>query len=436
MKSLPRCRNHSLSAGIRYATTEELADEILATEHYAKDLGGELYHYNGKVYVSGGEDHIKSKVVELLRAEDLMSKWTVHKGNEVVELIRIGVPELWERPSLDKIVLRNGILNLDTMTLDKATPNHRTTVWLPVNYDPDATCPEWERFIGQVFPSDSQDIAWEIPGLLMTPFHIQKAILLYGPSGNGKSTYLNAIKAFLGLHNVSVVALHTLEERFGSWGIIGKLANIYSDLPNQTIRSLSIFKAITGGDDIQVEHKFSQPYRYHPFCRLVFSANHPPQSRDADQATFDRWEMISLSHRFRGEQEERPQEELLNILATPQELSGLLNMAIVAWRRITQGNNLTESESMSEISAEFFEVSDPFVTWMRRRTRENPRSVLPCAILRDTYNAERQPGVAPMMDTPLGLKMKERFPNVKRAQHRVGGGNPRWCYVGLELLAL
>jgi putative DNA primase/helicase len=85
-------------------------------------------------------------------------------------------------------------------------------VQLPVKFDPVARCPAWDKFISEVFPGDSEAIAWEISAWLMTPdTSIQKAILLMGDGANGKSTYLRAVLAFIGKHNAAAVSLHKLE---------------------------------------------------------------------------------------------------------------------------------------------------------------------------------------------------------------------------------
>jgi putative DNA primase/helicase len=103
-----------------------------------------------------------------------------------------------------------------------------------VKFDPTARCPRWKKFIREVFPGVSGAIAWEIKAWLMTPnTSIQKAILLLGDGANGKSTYLRGVMAFIGKPNIAAVSLHKLEnDRFSAARLIGRLANICSDLPS------------------------------------------------------------------------------------------------------------------------------------------------------------------------------------------------------------
>jgi putative DNA primase/helicase len=178
----------------------------------------------------------------------LASKWTSHKSEEVVKYLTVDAPMLWERPPGDQVNLLNGLLAVNTRTLSPHSADFLSPIQLPVKFDAAARCPMWDKFIGEVFPSDSETIAWEIPAWLMTPdTSIQKAILLMGDGANGKSTYLRAVLAFIGKHNTAAVSLHKLEnDRFSASRLIGRLANICPDLPGTDLTSTSVFKAITG----------------------------------------------------------------------------------------------------------------------------------------------------------------------------------------------
>ena len=150
---------------------------------------------------------------QLLGRLRLSSKWTSHKAEEVVRYIEVDSPMLWDRPRTDVVNVRNGLLNVNTRTLSEHSPDHLSPVQLPVDFDPHAQCPAWDKFIRQVLASDSEAIGWEIPAWLMTPdTSIQKAVLLMGDGANGKSTYLRAVLAFLGRRHVSAISLHRLEK--------------------------------------------------------------------------------------------------------------------------------------------------------------------------------------------------------------------------------
>ena len=311
-------------------TANEIANTILEDDHFAQDDGGKLWVYQHGVYIPRGAARVKSRVKSILEARDVSDEWTSHLASETVEYIRVDSPYLWDRPPADILNLQNGLLDVRTGVLKPHTPDHLSAVQIPVTYDPAAVCPAWETFVGETFPEDATDLAWELAAKLMTSDSAgQKATLFVGEGGNGKSTFLAGLNAFIGRSNVSSLSLHRLEsDKFAAARLFGKLANICADLPSAHLSGTSIFKAITGGDAITGEYKYLESFDFVPFASLVFSANHPPQSTDGSQAFFDRWDVIPFNQSFRGTAREIPRAELDARLAAPGELSGLLNKAL------------------------------------------------------------------------------------------------------------
>ena len=158
----------------------------------------------------------------------------------------------------------------------------------------------------RVFPRSSRHLAFEVPAYCLdVRSAIQKAVLFLGGGGTGKSTYLEACAHFLGKRCVSGITLQRLEtNQFAASGLVGKLANICPDLPAKYIEDSSIFKAITGGDEIIAEFKFKDAFAFRPYAKLIFSANYAPRCADSSQAFYDRWLVIPMTRRVRGTKQE------------------------------------------------------------------------------------------------------------------------------------
>jgi P4 family phage/plasmid primase-like protien len=369
--------------------TKALADELVKTQAFAQDVGGKLHRYRDGVYMQDGASWVKRQVKAVLEQWGLAADWSVHRADEVVEYLRVDAPTLWESPPLNLINLKNGLFDLASRELLDHVPAHLASLQLPVAYYARATCPAWEQFIGEVFPPDAQDLAYEIIAWLMSAdTSIQKAILLEGKGGNGKSTYLRAVSAFLGRHNIASLSLQKLEaDRFAAARLIGKLANICPDLPSEHLAGTSMFKAITGGDIITAEYKYRDSFEFCPFARLVFSANHLPRSSDGSSAFFDRWIVVPFRRSFRGTAQEMPRAELDARLADPQELSGVLNEALAVLPRLRQ-RGFTVSETMRQASEEFRQTTDPLAVWLERYTVEHPDAMIAKDALVQAYNAD------------------------------------------------
>ncbi len=411
-----------------------LADAVVKYDHFAADTGGNLYHFADGVYRPGGRDFIKRLCKEYIEAWRATPHWSPSLASQVVEYIRTDAPELWGRPPLDLVNVKNGLLNVETRELSPHRPDYLSAVQLPVEYDPEADCPAWQRFVESTFPTDCQRMPWELIAWLMTPdTSVQKAVLLLGDGQNGKSTFLAAVQAFLGRENVAATSLHKLEsDRFTTAHLVGKLANICPDLPSEHLAGTSVFKSLTGGDRIHAERKYGESFEFEPFARLVFSANYPPQSADASKAFFRRWLVVPFKQTFSG-RAEIPRNVLDAQLADPRELSGVLNMALDALLSIRR-SGLTESDSMRAARDEFRQVTDPIVVWLDNNTVEGPEAYVVKGELLRAYNEDaRANGRPPMTDTQFSQAVTQWNPRVQGGQKRLGDARPKvWHRIGLK----
>ena len=418
------------------ALVKLLADAICAGGHFAQDAGGRLYRYNGGVYRQRGEEYVKGRVKQLCLDWKSANHWSSGLASEVVEFIRVDSRQLWEKPPEHLVNVENGLLRVDDGILLPHTPEHLSSVQLPVTHDPAATCPNIESFVATTFPRDAQSLAWEIVGVLMVVITwLQKAILLLGEGCNGKSVYLALVVRFLGRQNVATIPLHKLEaDKFSVSRLVGKLANICADLPSEHLAGTSTFKALTGGDTLTAEYKFRESFDLEPFARLLFSANHPPRSADSSGAFFRRWIVIPFDRVFAPE-DQIPKNELDASLQSPAELSGLLNRALDGLRRVQQQRGFSEPASTREAWKDFQATTDPLAVWLERYTIDDPDAFCPGKALRVAYNAaaERE-GRPTLTDTAFGRELRKNHPTLGYKQRMIGG-RLQWCHIGIGLTA-
>ncbi|MBA2442599.1 MAG: hypothetical protein H0V53_09370 [Rubrobacter sp.] len=417
----------------KLSATKVLADVICSDNHFAQDAGGKLYRYSGGVYRLYAERYIQQQVKAILEQQGLWDKWSSHRASEVVEYIRVDAPDLWERPPLDRVNLANGILDLNTRELAPHSTGFLSPVQLPVEYDSEARCPEWERFVRTTFPEDAQELAFEVIADLMTPDRsIQKALLLIGEGDNGKSVYLRAVGAFVGSTNVAGVSIHKLEsDRFAASRLVGKLANICPDLPSEHLSQTSVFKALTGGDVLNAEYKYRESFEFVPYARMLFSANSAPRASDASHAFFRRWLVVPFEASFTEEQKV-PREVLDSRLADPQELSGVLNKALEVRAKVRE-KGFTESASMREAAEEFREMTDPVSVWLSQNTVEGAEVYVSKDALAQAYNAScDKAGRSGMNKRAFGKALRRIRPNVEEGQRSILG-RMTWCWTGIGL---
>jgi putative DNA primase/helicase len=256
----------------------------------------------------------------------------------------------------------------------------------------------------------------------------------YGAIGLGRG-YLRACVAFIGKSNTAALSLHKLEQdKFAAARLVGKLANICPDLPSVHLASTMMFKALTGGDVLSAEYKFKDSFEYVPFCKLIFSANKPPQSDDASHGFFRRWQVVPFERCFEeGSQDTAKRNEIDAALSDPGELSGVLNKALEALTNLREGG-FTQSESMRLAWDEFRTATDPLSVWLDQSTVELPNAQIPITELLSAFNRHMSEcGKQSMTKTAFGLAIKRLRKNVE-VQQRTHKGVPKvWVYVGLTL---
>ncbi len=164
------------------------------------------------------------------------------------------------------------------------SPDYLSTVQLAVEYDPEAKCPRFDKWLTEVLDPDCIEFIWEIIGYTMYSGNpLQIAVLLSGKGRNGKGSLIRILEAIIGSHNITSVTLHDLSEnRFAKALLYGKLANLAGDLDPKWVSNTAIFKSVTGGDTLQGENKsVPVPSSAPGHCRSIRPTNRsvPPTHR-------------------------------------------------------------------------------------------------------------------------------------------------------------
>ncbi len=411
----------------------ELAAYISLYDSFARDRSGAVFHYRDGVYAPDGEFAVRRRVKQALAEFGKADRWSRSLASEVLEYIRLDAPELPAAPALDWVNLRNGMLNIWSGELQPHSPHALSSIQMPIAYDPAAGCPAIEEFVGEVFPADSVELAWEILGDLLTPERsIQKAVCLVGEGGNGKGVFLQLATNFIGPENVSHLSLQRLEaDRFAVANLRGKLANICADLPSDRLADAAVFKAITGCDRLTAEFKYQHPFEFTPFARLLFSANHLPATRDGSTAYFDRWLILPFERRFRATAQEVPRQALDARLGNESELSGAFNRALPALRRLRRAGRFSATEATGRSGEDLRRAANPFALWLEAETTRDPAGVIPQERLYSAYARncllENRPVVTRQM---FGRMLKHCRPDLQEAQRNIDGKR-QWVYLGI-----
>jgi putative DNA primase/helicase len=277
-----------------------------------------------------------------------------------------------EIPETEKYLLavKNGILDVCTRELKPFNPEFYIFNALPVSYDASVKCPQFDKFLPEVVPSEKDRTVLQEHGgySLIKDNRFQKALMLTGKKQNGKSTFLRVIEALLGKGNVSSVPLQILSDstyQFYLAQLYGKMANICADLPATKLKETDAFKKVVAGDTVVGNKKFKEPFDFQPYAKLFYSANQLPELPKDVEAFLVRWDMVEFPNTFLpGDPRRDPQ--LSAKLTAPEELSGVLNWCLEGLARLMSNNGFTKSDTLAELEDRWIVEGDTVKAFVDR----------------------------------------------------------------------
>ncbi|MEV6049731.1 phage/plasmid primase, P4 family [Streptomyces sp. NPDC052107] len=363
--------------GTRTFLAATLATDVLDIGPLAAGIDSLLWQYREGVWVPS-KDVARHRAANLL-GENYRRSYAVNAE----DVVRSRIPDIECEPISEVINFRNGLYYWQTGILAPHSPDVLSTVQLSVDWEPAATCPEFDAFLGQVLHADTVDMMWELIGYLMysgNPLH--KAVMLTGSGRNGKGTFLRVLETLLGKQNISSASLTDLvSNRFATASLFGKIANIAGDIDGTYLETTGVFKNITGLDSIRAEHKGRDGFEFTPWAVPVFSANKIPGSADTTVGYLSRWVIQHFPHNFEG----REDRTLDQRLQTKSELAGIAAKAVPALKRLMARGDFELSTSAQEAREEFIRRVDQVRTWISECTAPDPASWSPRTALYAVY---------------------------------------------------
>jgi P4 family phage/plasmid primase-like protien len=355
-----------------FAIAQDMADRWIVEHHIKTDrLTRCIFYYEGGVYVEA-EDFIAGMVDDKFRGIN-----TTSFINNVLDYIRrhsiYDFKDEW-------LSVENGIINPQTLDIIGHTPEIVTRIKLNVTYDDKAQCPGWIRFIEEC--KSDLILLQETAGYPLLPgYPFQKAIMLLGGGGQGKSVFLRVLAEIMNTANVSAASLQTLvDNRFATADLYGRLANISGDIPDMALSNTGIFKALTGDDRIRAEKKTQDPFDYWNRAKLIFSANQLPPTKDKSVGYMRRWILIDFLREMVKNPNPRLAAELL------AEKSGIFNWMLAGARRVNE-KGFTYTSDPEKMAKRYIERSEPVVKFFEACCSEDFNSFEESKKVYAAYNA-------------------------------------------------
>jgi len=184
---------------------------------------------------------------------------------------------------------------------------------------------------------------FEMIGCALVPNVLfQKAFVLLGSGGNGKSVLLSLIKHIMGMW-CSTVSLKDFSNIFSLAEVFDGLCNIVDDLGKNRLEDTDTFKTIVGGGSYNVSKKYANPYTATSMSTQIIASNEMPYFNDTSHGIIRRLQFIDFDNKV-----EKPNINLQWELMEDEEgMSWLVTKSLEAWRMAYERGQLTSSEKSS-----------------------------------------------------------------------------------------
>ena len=360
-----------LKAAETAPSESQIVDEIIAKHQllYVNNVG--FYEWNGKVW-----QPISDLIAENYADQQYGKRFATYNRVKAVKNL------LKSRSVCDVIFDRNPVLTFQNGTLEIETGTFRDfsqadycSIIMDYDYDPTATCPQWERFIEDITdeePRRAENLQFIAGYTLFSDCRHQKVFILVGSGGNGKSVYLELIQRLFGDKNVTHVEPTGLTESFQRIRLKDSLLNIGSDINSDfskgEIREWLL--KVADGTSVQACYKGMNHIDFIPRCKLVYACNALPTAEIINGLN-RRMQFIDFPCQFvevpdPSNPKQKPRD--INVVKKlNDELPGIFNWAYEGYKLLMQVGYFTDTPEQQTLMHQFEQTSNPVMVFCEDR---------------------------------------------------------------------
>jgi len=267
---------------------------------------------------------------------------------------------------VDKMInFQNGILDIATMDFLPHSEHYGFKYVLPYDYEPDAKCPQFEQFLKDITVDRAglQKVLIQFMGYTLAnvdPQLGQKALILYGDGSNGKSVFIEVLKALAGEGNYSTLSMgneiNRLENRYQ---LNGKLFNVSEETPTGSMVENSVFKAMVSGSEVQARKLYCDAFSMRNYAKIIMACNELPKTFDLTHGMLRRLLIIPFEATFCAKNR-----DIFILDKLKEELSGIFNLAFTGYTEFMKANDFANVSEVTDAVKNYVEENDSVVSFL------------------------------------------------------------------------
>ena len=186
--------------------------------------------------------------------------------------------------------VKNGIIDLKAINSLPISKDIFVTKRCQVDFDPDAKCPHFDKFLSDVVPDISQKeflLRW-LGYTLTGSVTEQKLVFIHGPGANGKSLLIETIAWLMGDYSKKIATELLMRQRRNSQSaspdlvaLKGRRMVYCNETRDGEYFDETRLKELTGGDTIEGRVPYAkEAVEFSPTHKLIIAGNHAPNVSD------------------------------------------------------------------------------------------------------------------------------------------------------------
>ena len=266
--------------------------EYMVKKYQLSISEGNFFTYNGKCYEACPDDYLNCLCQKELGAHRKLFtkgllKDLIHyaKGEAIVDINKV------REDQVNYLTLQNGLYSLKEECLLPHTPSIFTTNLLPYDYDPNAQCPQFIKYLNEIF-MDKADVIEFVQEAVGYGFHksipMPAIFFLTGDGSNGKSVFINTLTNLYGEENTCSISFNALSNEYYLLSLFGKMINISGETPQRKQVNTDMVKAVVAGDWVTGRTPYKPPTKFRPHAKHFLAMNAMPEIEDTSHGMWRR----------------------------------------------------------------------------------------------------------------------------------------------------
>jgi putative DNA primase/helicase len=288
------------------------------------------------------------------------------------------------------INLRNGLFNLETMTLEPHRSGLYFTHQLDFDFDEDADCPIFRQYINRslVYPDRNETdfhlvhLVYQALAYSMTArTDLKASFWLLGAPNSGKSTFIAFIRSLMGSLHATLDLNQLGTNRFLLSSIVGKRVVTFTEAERNSVLPDGLYKAMVGGEDeVYADVKNRDAITFKPEAKFWWAMNDAPRTVDRSDAIFNRLIVIPFNRSI-------PQSERIPDLVAKlsSERAGIFNEILPWYVRLCRAGKFEQVEQSMKKLQEYKAANDTEASYLADRTTRDPNGRVQSQPLYDDY---------------------------------------------------